>query len=92
MYDVIVLGATFAASGIARQYKERCLVIERRAQAGYEFFGPWVLQWKKPKFIPGSKAATPCFVQNWCLCKKTTTDLPASPTVRKVFVPIMPKR
>lgn len=39
MYDVIVLGATFAASGIARQYKERCLVIERRAQAGYEFFG-----------------------------------------------------
>lgn len=39
MYDIIVLGATFAASGIAQRYKEKCLVIERRAQAGYEFFG-----------------------------------------------------
>ena len=39
MYDVIVLGATFAAAGIAQQYQERCLVIERRAQAGYEYFG-----------------------------------------------------
>jgi len=39
MYEVIVLGATFAAAGIASQYKEKCLVIERRAQAGYEFFG-----------------------------------------------------
>ena len=38
MYDVIVLGATFAAAGIAQQHKEKCLVIERRAQAGYEFF------------------------------------------------------
>jgi UDP-galactopyranose mutase len=33
------LGATFAASGIAQQYNKKCLVIERRAQAGYEFFG-----------------------------------------------------
>ena len=39
MYDVIVLGATFAAAGIAQHHKEKCLVIERRAQAGYEFFG-----------------------------------------------------
>ena len=39
MYDIIVLGATFAAAGIAQQHKEKCLVIERRAQAGYEFFG-----------------------------------------------------
>ena len=38
MYEVIVLGATFAGAGIASQYKEKCLVIERRAQAGYEFF------------------------------------------------------
>lgn len=38
MYDVIVLGATFAAAGIAEQYKENCLVIERRLQGGYEFF------------------------------------------------------
>lgn len=39
MYEVIVLGATFAAAGICHRYKEKCLVIERRAQAGYEFFG-----------------------------------------------------
>lgn len=39
MYEVIVLGATFAAAGIAHKYKEKCLVIERRAQAGYEFCG-----------------------------------------------------
>ena len=38
MYDVIVLGATFAAAGIARR-KENCLVLERRAQAGCEFIG-----------------------------------------------------
>lgn len=36
MYDVIVLGATFLAAGIA-QVAENCLVIERRPQAGYEF-------------------------------------------------------
>lgn len=39
MYEVIVLGATFAAAGIAHKYKEKCLVLERRMQAGYEFFG-----------------------------------------------------
>jgi len=39
MYDIIVLGATFAAAGIAERYKEKCLVIDRRAQAGSEFFG-----------------------------------------------------
>lgn len=39
MYEVIVLGATFAAAGIARQLEKKCLVLERRAQAGYEFFG-----------------------------------------------------
>ncbi len=39
MYEVIVLGATFAAAGIAEKYRENCLVVERRAQAGYEFFG-----------------------------------------------------
>lgn len=39
MYDVIVLGATFAAAGIAQKLGEHCLVIERRAQAGCEFFG-----------------------------------------------------
>ena len=39
MYEVIVLGATFAAAGIAEQCKHNCLILERRAQAGYEFFG-----------------------------------------------------
>lgn len=38
MYEILVLGATFAAAGIAHQYKEKCLVLERRAEAGYEFF------------------------------------------------------
>ena len=37
MYDVIVLGATFASAGIARECKDRCLVIEQSAQAGGEF-------------------------------------------------------
>lgn len=39
MYDVIVLGATYAAAGIACRQKKNCLVLERRTQAGYEFFG-----------------------------------------------------
>lgn len=39
MYEVIVLGATFAAAGIAARCGGSCLVLERRLQAGYEFFG-----------------------------------------------------
>lgn len=39
MYDVIVFGAGFAAAGIAKVCKKRCLVLERRMEAGYEFFG-----------------------------------------------------
>ena len=39
MYDVIVLGASFAAAGIAEICRKNCLVLERRMQAGYEFFG-----------------------------------------------------
>ena len=38
MYEVIVLGATFAAAGIAETYGKDCLVIEQRMDAGYEFF------------------------------------------------------
>lgn len=37
MYELIVLGATFAAAGIARTYGESCLVIEPGLEAGYEF-------------------------------------------------------
>lgn len=40
MYEIIVLGATFAAAGIAESCQKDCLVIERRAEAGYEFFCP----------------------------------------------------
>lgn len=52
MYDVIVLGATFTAAGIAHTYKKKCLIIEQTFQAGNEFFG--ALQYgcgydKKPK-------------------------------------------
>lgn len=37
MYDLIILGATFAAAGIARTYTGSCLILESRPQAGYEF-------------------------------------------------------
>ena len=40
MYELIVLGATFAAAGIAEKHQGNCLVIERRMEAGYEFFCP----------------------------------------------------
>ena len=39
MFEIIVLGATFTAAGIVNRHKKKCLVIERRMQAGYEFFG-----------------------------------------------------
>lgn len=36
-FDVIVLGATFLGAGIAEALGDRCLIVERRPQAGYEF-------------------------------------------------------
>lgn len=39
MYDVIVLGATFAAAGVVSVYGEKCLILERSLRAGSEFFG-----------------------------------------------------
>lgn len=39
MYEVIVLGATFAAAGIAQRYGKKCLILEQKETAGYEFFG-----------------------------------------------------
>lgn len=39
MYEVIVLGATFAAAGIAQRYGKECLILEQKETAGYEFFG-----------------------------------------------------
>lgn len=37
MYELIVLGATFAAAGIAKVHQEKCLIIEPGMEAGYEF-------------------------------------------------------
>ncbi|MBQ4516188.1 MAG: hypothetical protein II978_05310 [Clostridia bacterium] len=37
-YEVIIIGATFAAAGLIEKYKEKALILERRPQAGYEFF------------------------------------------------------
>lgn len=39
MYEIIVLGATFAAAGIAHRYKKSCLILEESLQAGNEFYG-----------------------------------------------------
>ncbi len=36
-YEVIVLGATFLGAGIAEALSGKCLIIDRRPQAGYEF-------------------------------------------------------
>jgi len=37
VYNVIVLGATFAAAGLAAVYGDACMILEDRPQAGYEF-------------------------------------------------------
>lgn len=39
MFELIVLGASFTAAGIASRYGQRCLVIEPGMQAGNEFLG-----------------------------------------------------
>ena len=36
-YDVIIIGATFSAAGMLQVFGDKCLVLERRPQAGYEF-------------------------------------------------------
>lgn len=38
MYEVIVLGASFAALGIAESLGDKCLILERGLRAGSEFF------------------------------------------------------
>jgi len=43
MFDVIVLGATFAAAGIVEAYEKNCLVLERRMDAGSEFYSALAL-------------------------------------------------
>lgn len=39
MYEIIVLGATFLAAGIAREREKDCLILESRLRAGDEFCG-----------------------------------------------------
>ena len=39
MFEVIVLGATFAAAGIAQTCQKSCLILECSTRAGNEFFG-----------------------------------------------------
>ncbi len=38
-YEVLVLGATFAAAGLAQVPGSRCLVVDRCGQPGWEFLG-----------------------------------------------------
>lgn len=71
MYDVIVLGATFAAAGIAQQYKEKCLVIERRLQAGYEFFGALHLDVEESSIYPYFKGCRTLFSTELISVEKT---------------------
>ena len=68
MYEVIVLGATFAAAGIAEQCKHNCLILERRAQAGYEFFGALQFDVDCESDLCESKGiAAAVFAKNRCL-------------------------
>ncbi len=49
MYDVIVLGASFAGAGIASRLQTSCLVVEESLRAGYEFFAAFAFGtgWEK---------------------------------------------
>lgn len=38
-YDLVILGAGFAAAGLVTSYRGKSLIVERRWQAGAEFFG-----------------------------------------------------
>jgi len=57
MYEVIVLGASFAAAGIAARLGESCLVLERRLQAGSEFFGALQFGSDYDKAVHGKEAS-----------------------------------
>jgi len=57
MYEVIVLGATFAAAGIAHTYKKNCLILEQGLQAGAEFFGALQYGTGYDKQVQGEAAA-----------------------------------
>ncbi|MBR2634760.1 MAG: hypothetical protein IKD31_04195 [Clostridia bacterium] len=56
MYKVIVLGASCLAAGLAKRYQKECLVIERSAWAGYEFFGALNFGCHYEKPVTGNEA------------------------------------
>jgi len=91
MYDVIVLGATFAAAVLPNNTKKSVWLSNAEHRQAMSSSPHLILQWQKPKFMLISKIATPCFAQNWFLCKKTATGLPVLPTVCKAFAPTMLK-
>ena len=66
LYDVIVLGATFLGAGIAEAVGDRCLVIERRPQAGYEFINSlkFGCDYEKPLKSSAAKSLLQNFEQN----------------------------
>ena len=72
MYEVIVLGATFAAAGIASKLKENCLVIERRSEGGYEFFGgQFFANTENLSVYPFLKECNTVFCTDVCSVQKT---------------------
>lgn len=72
MYEVIVLGATFAAAGIASKLKENCLVIERRGDGGYEFFGgQFFADTENLSVYPFLKECDTVFCTDICSVKET---------------------
>lgn len=65
-YKVIVLGATFLGEGIAEVLGDKCLIIERRPQAGYEFINSLKFghDYEKPLKTHAAKSLFENFKQN----------------------------
>lgn len=62
-YKVLVLGATFAAAGLAQALGEHCLVADRCGQPGWEFTG--ALQFGTAYETPLRTAAAEALRQEW---------------------------
>jgi len=48
-YKVIILGATWLATGLAEELGNKCLIIERRPQAGYEYLN--AMKWDSKRMF-----------------------------------------
>ena len=70
MYEIIVLGATFVAAGIANKFKKDCLVIEGRGDAGYEFFGNKFISTEEFSVYPFLKECHTVFCAEICSVEK----------------------